>query len=163
MAKRKVEEKNIKAVVVPVCGKPRVVSIPVDDPRKTLQYMEREVGKDFNIFRGLAKDLDLIYNNDVDRYFSTPPCRAAYTTDEHIGRTLDLYEWDEDWLLVEKHGELIGVIHGNFLVIARTLDDDMEFAARSMTDAEIAYTEELFADESTGRLEELKRNLGIKG
>lgn len=155
-------EKSLLAMLVSSDGETRREYVPVDDSRKTLEFVQRTVGRSPRFFRGLEKDLDIILNDDVERFFSEPACRAVYATGYHVGKTYDLYDWDDEWVKVEKAGELIGIIHGDFLVIARELDEEGTFVARSMTDEEISYVEEVFADESTGRLEELKRNLGLK-
>lgn len=153
-------EKYLRGLLVSPGKKPEPVSIPVGSARETLDFVERVVGRSFKFFHDFQEGLALVFNNDVERYYEEEPCRALYATNHHVGRTIDLYEWDEEWTFVKKAGDVFGVINGDFLVVARSLDEEMNYVSRSMTDAELAEVEEVFSDESTGRLETLKKELG---
>lgn len=148
------------ALLVRPNRKPQAVGVPASDPKDMLGWMEETVGRRPVLFHKFREGFSLVMDGRYFSYSDSELNRAIYATEAHVNDYVELYPWLEDWRISEA-GDPIGVVRGSFLVIAHSRDFETDrYVTRSMTEAEISEMSEMFADESTGRLEELKHELG---
>lgn len=144
----------INVVLVTPNGKPQQAMLPVETIEATQDYLSQTVGYHLDFIHNIAFGLHAITNSNAECYEVAN--RALYATAHHV----ELGIFSEALEPVTKAGEVIRVFYGDFIVIARTMDEEGNCTTRSMTEQEVALVQEMFADPASGRLEVLRKELG---
>lgn len=131
----------MKAMLIPVDGKPTAIDIHPDKTGSTLRDLQKLVGGNIDVF-------DVIFGEDVSIYvndeglFTCPPNRAVYATKDMAEAG---YLSQVDYSRAVKEGELYTILFGNLVAVG--FDPETGYT-RDLTEAEMQAVSRYFTEVS---------------
>lgn len=141
----------MKAALIPVGGKPRLINIESDEG-SYLHSLQNLVG-------GLIEPYDVLYGSspllwvNEEGLYTQAPNRAIYANEHSVSEG---YLSSESWTEVVKLGELMTVLHGDIVAVSYDFDEYGEEIERDITDEEFNQLCKDFDEVNSGELEEFR-------
>ena len=148
---------TVKAALVPVGEKPRMITIEPDSDGSYLKALQKLVKGPIDAFSVLYGEQPLIWVND-NGLCQGAPNRAVFANERmaEIGYISQL-----DYSTTVAPGELYTVIYGDFVAMAYDRDENGDEVPRDITDAEFERVCRDFADTDSGFIATLAIKAGL--
>lgn len=133
----------IKAALIPVCEKPRIIEV---DETKMLKQLQSLVGGLIEPFDPPYGETPLLWVNESG-IFECPPNRAVYANRRMVDKG---YLVGYNFERVVEQGELYAILHGDIVAVSYDRDEEYNEIPRDITDDEFARLCHDFKDPCSG-------------